>query len=178
MRLGVIWYLVQLNMHVRCMMLCNFNWPQGITSFGLSRLGRGQAWHSGNYTYRWNILDVFCSVSYRIAETFWGRKLTNFTVLEPPAKVFSMKFGHAIPTYDRFKHSVKVLSAKINGPSYWFAKVFSLENFPLYGTIQPSTSHPLKSLQWNLSKMDTIGSIEVKSMRKFCTLFRRPECPL
>ena len=26
----------------------------------------------------------------------------NFAVLEPPAKVFSMKLGCAVPTYDRF----------------------------------------------------------------------------
>ena len=26
----------------------------------------------------------------------------NFAVLEPPAKIFSAKFGYAIPTYDRF----------------------------------------------------------------------------
>ena len=37
---------------------------------------------------------------------------TNFTVLEPPAKVFSSKFGSAIPTYVRFLHSAKVFSVK------------------------------------------------------------------
>ena len=30
------------------------------------------------------------------------KTFTNFTVLEPPAKVFSTKFGHAVPTNDRF----------------------------------------------------------------------------
>ena len=29
------------------------------------------------------------------------KTFTNFAVLELPAKVFSMKFGHTIPTYDR-----------------------------------------------------------------------------
>ena len=29
------------------------------------------------------------------------KTFTNFAVLEPPAKVFSTKFGRAIPTYDR-----------------------------------------------------------------------------
>ena len=36
----------------------------------------------------------------------------NFVVLEPPAKVFSSKFGCAIPTYVRFLHPAKVFSAK------------------------------------------------------------------
>ena len=31
-----------------------------------------------------------------------GKTFTNFAVLEPPAKVFSTKFGCAVPTYDRF----------------------------------------------------------------------------
>ena len=30
------------------------------------------------------------------------KTLTNFAALEPPAKVFSTKFGRAIPTYVRF----------------------------------------------------------------------------
>ena len=34
----------------------------------------------------------------------------NFTVLEPPVKVFSSEFGYAVPTYDRFWHSVNVTS--------------------------------------------------------------------
>ena len=33
-----------------------------------------------------------------MVENFQGRKLRNFAVLEPPVKVFSTKFGHAIPT--------------------------------------------------------------------------------
>ena len=41
------------------------------------------------------------------AETFM-----NFAVLEPPTKVFSSEFWHAIPTYVRFLHSMKVFSAK------------------------------------------------------------------
>ena len=36
----------------------------------------------------------------------------NFAVLEPPIKVFSVKFGCAVPTYDRFWHSTKVFSVK------------------------------------------------------------------
>ena len=39
---------------------------------------------------------------YHMAETF-----TNFTILEPPAKVFSTKFGRTTPTHDRFQHSAK-----------------------------------------------------------------------
>ena len=30
------------------------------------------------------------------------KTFTNFVVLEPPVKVFSTKFGRAVPTYDRF----------------------------------------------------------------------------
>ena len=40
------------------------------------------------------------------------KTFTNFMVLEPPAKVFSSKFGCAVPTYNRFKHSAKVFSVK------------------------------------------------------------------
>ena len=36
----------------------------------------------------------------------------KFAVLETPMKVFSAKFGHAVPTYVRFYHSVKVFSVK------------------------------------------------------------------
>ena len=32
---------------------------------------------------------------------FEGETFTNSTVLEPPMKVFSMKFGRAVSTYDR-----------------------------------------------------------------------------
>ena len=43
---------------------------------------------------------------YTIAIPFSGRlsrekTFMNFVVLEPPTKVFSTKFGCAIPTYDR-----------------------------------------------------------------------------
>ena len=40
-------------------------------------------------------------VPYR-AELLREKTFTNFMVLEPPAKVFSMKFGYAVLTYDRF----------------------------------------------------------------------------
>ena len=36
----------------------------------------------------------------------------NFVFLEPPAKIFSTKFGCVTPTYDRFQHSAKVFSTK------------------------------------------------------------------
>ena len=41
------------------------------------------------------------TISYHIAENFRGRikAFTNFAALEPPAKVFSMKFGRVVPTY-------------------------------------------------------------------------------
>ena len=37
----------------------------------------------------------------------------NFVVLEPSTKVSSVKFGSAVPTYDRLKHSAKVFSMKM-----------------------------------------------------------------
>ena len=51
-----------------------------------------------------------CVLECRIAMAFipYSGKLsrektfTNFAVLEPSAKVFSTKFGRAMPTYDRF----------------------------------------------------------------------------
>ena len=64
--------------------------------------------------------------------------VTNFAVWEPPVKVFSTKFGHAPPTYMidlAFRESF--LREILN--SYWFVKVFSLECFPLYGTVIIST---------------------------------------
>ena len=39
--------------------------------------------------------------NYSIAQTFEGENIHEFVVLEPPVKVFSTKFGHAIPTNDR-----------------------------------------------------------------------------
>ena len=44
------------------------------------------------------IITIIASWICRIAENFRERTL-NFTVLEPPMKVFSMKFGRAVPTY-------------------------------------------------------------------------------
>ena len=42
-------------------------------------------------------------IVYRIAEELSKEKtFTNFAVLAPPVKVFSTKFGHVIPTYNRF----------------------------------------------------------------------------
>ena len=61
------------------------------------------------------------------------KTFTNFAVLEPPVKVFSTKFGCAVPSYDRFWHSAKVFSAKWSLLIYRSARVFSLESFPLYG---------------------------------------------
>ena len=43
----------------------------------------------------------------------------NFAVLEPPAKVFSTKFGRAVPTYDRLS----------------IPRKFSLRKFPLCGML-------------------------------------------
>ena len=62
-----------------------------------------------------------------VGQTMWvqlqySRKLPreknfmNLADLEPPAKVFSTKFGLAVPTYDRF-------SIPRNGPTYWSLKV-------------------------------------------------------
>ena len=55
----------------------------------------------------------------------------NFAVLEPTAKVFSTKFGHAIPTMRGL--SIPRKFSTQNGPTYRSVKVFSLESFLLYG---------------------------------------------
>ena len=39
------------------------------------------------------------------------KTFTNLAILLPPVKFFSTKYGCAVPTYDRFQHSVKVFSA-------------------------------------------------------------------
>ena len=46
------------------------------------------------------IIIITASWICRIAENFRERTL-KFTVLEPPVKVFSTKFGRGVPTYDR-----------------------------------------------------------------------------
>ena len=55
----------------------------------------------------------------------------NFVVLEPPAKVFSSKFG-GTNTYVRFLHSAKVFSVKWSLLPH--PQKFSPESFPLYST--------------------------------------------
>ena len=55
----------------------------------------------------------------------------NFAVLEAPAKIFSTKFGHAIPTMIGL--SILRKFSPRNGPTYLSAKNFSLESFLLYG---------------------------------------------
>ena len=47
----------------------------------------------------------------------------NFVILEPPAKVLSMKFGHAVAFRKNFLHEMVT--------SYQSLKVFSLESFLL-----------------------------------------------
>ena len=74
-------------------------------------------------------------ISYRIAENFRGRikTFTNFAALEPPVKVFSMKFGRAIPTYaigfSSFLHEM------ITSLYQSVKNFFSLKSFPLCGTL-------------------------------------------
>ena len=47
--------------------------------------------------------DVVSQLKLPYSRKFSREKtFTNFTGLEPPAKVFSMKFGHMIPTYTGF----------------------------------------------------------------------------
>ena len=60
----------------------------------------------------WRALTLeFCM---KLQGGFYSGKLsrektfTNLAVLEPPAKVFSTKFGRAVPTCDKFWHSAKV----------------------------------------------------------------------
>ena len=40
--------------------------------------------------------------NYHTAELSREKTFTNLAVLEPPVKIFSMKFGRAVPTYDTF----------------------------------------------------------------------------
>ena len=111
---------------------------------------------STRYMYSHNIITVnrratcrncqqFCHL-HVIWEMAWilcipySRKLsrektfTNFVVLEPPAKVFSLKFGCAILTYScTLGFSIPRKFSPRNGHTYQSAKVFSLESFPLYG---------------------------------------------
>ena len=47
-------------------------------------------------------LEVVMYHNYYGAKLSRERTFMNFMVLEPPAKVFSTKFGRAVPTYDRF----------------------------------------------------------------------------
>ena len=55
----------------------------------------------------------------------------NFAVLEPPAKVFSTKFGCAVPTYVRFSIPQIFLSEMATLTDL---RVFYLKSFLLYGT--------------------------------------------
>ena len=49
--------------------------------------------------------------NYYIAETFEGENIHEFCGFRVTHKS-SMKFGRAMPTYDKFRHSVKVFSMK------------------------------------------------------------------
>ena len=75
---------------------------------------------------------VRANTVYNYSAKFLREKtFTNFVVLEPPAKVFSMKFGCAVPTYDRqigFIIPRKFLRKMVT--LYRSVKVFSLESFP------------------------------------------------
>ena len=62
------------------------------------------------------IRHCLCLGQYCIVENLRGRKYSDTSLeyscsrinLEPPAKVFSMKFGRAVPSYVRFQHSAKL----------------------------------------------------------------------
>ena len=67
---------------------------RGFTSFSLSQkinVGTIQNW------------GEFKEIQYVLysAKLLGEKTFMNFVVLEPPTKVFSMKFGHAVPTYDK-----------------------------------------------------------------------------
>ena len=73
--------------------------------------------------------------NYCIAENFWGEKtLANFAVLWLFAKVFSAKFGGMVSFGTAWASNPQKFSPR---KSYFhqFAQVFSLESFPLYGTV-------------------------------------------
>ena len=64
------------------------------------------------------------------------KTFTNFAALEPPTKVFSMKFGHAIyPLWLLLAFHESFLREMTT--SYQSMKVFSLKSFPLYGMYWP-----------------------------------------
>ena len=54
------------------------------------------------FVTRWHVNVVHKSIAYSRKLLREKTNFRNFTVLEPPSKVFSMKFGHAVITYDRF----------------------------------------------------------------------------
>ena len=76
-------------------------------------------------------------IEYRIVENFRGRKLSWILPLCGYTQKFSPRnLGRGILWRCKSEQSVKVFSAK----SYFhqIAKVFSLESFPLYGTLHES----------------------------------------
>jgi len=68
------------------------------------------------------------SVVYRIAENSREKTFANFAVLWLYAKVFSVKFGAWHPL------ALQKRAIRENHYFHQFAKVFSLESFPLYGS--------------------------------------------
>ena len=61
------------------------------------------------------------------------KTLTNFAIFQPSVKVFSMKSRHATPIMQPVLTFREIFLREML-LSYRSAKVFSLENFPLYGT--------------------------------------------
>ena len=83
-------------------------YPSGIRQGFLFKRKR----QSDDYNSRWFVLSgdyLSYFKSYQVYTLRYSGKLskektfTNFAVLEPPVKVFSTKFGRAIPTYDGLK---------------------------------------------------------------------------
>ena len=109
----------------------------------------------------------------------------NFAVLETPAKVFSTKFGRAIPIYDRFQHFAKVLSAKWSllpihesflprkFPAIQYYYTPNLEN--VQQELYNSTSFMVyKSSHIYLYLHQTSGSLHTTPDQWFCTHYARP----
>ena len=76
----------------------------------------------------------FTPASYHIAENFRGRKLSWISRFYSHPRKFSPQIlGMPYPPMIGF--SIPWKFSPRNGPSYWSAKVFSLESFPLYAMV-------------------------------------------
>ena len=89
--------------------------------------------------YCCQLVQVYSIILYCIlysGKLLRGKTSTNFAVWEPPAKVFSTKFGRALPTYTIDLAFRKMLTftdlqnfSLLKVPAIWYMEIFSGENF-------------------------------------------------